>query len=169
MSRDRSRSPPGGGRSKVNFDDLHSVRIGNDLPESVQKDDLRDKFSKYGDIGDIFIPVDGSTQRSRGFAFVRFYEKRDMEDCLDDLKDGIDILGKDCKVEFIRPRDRRDRGFGGRDRGRDRDYYRDDRRDRGGWGDRRGGGGYGHDDRDRRGYGRDRSRSRSRSRDRRRY
>ena len=73
--RDRSRSPPrgGGGRSGLNFDELHSVRIGNDLPDNITKDDLRDKFGKYGEIGDIFIPVDGSSQRSRGFAFVRFH------------------------------------------------------------------------------------------------
>ena len=48
-----------------------------------------------------------------------------MEDCLDDLKDGIDLGGSDCKVEFIRPRDRRERGFGGGrggDRGGGRDY-----------------------------------------------
>merc|ERR1712071_661246 len=112
--RDRSRSPPrggggGGGRSGLNFDELHSVRIGNDLPDNITKDDLRDKFGKYGEIGDIFIPVDGSSQRSRGFAFVRFHDKRDMEDCLDDLKDGIDLGGSDCKVEFIRPRSRRRR------------------------------------------------------------
>merc|ERR1711931_232782 len=121
--RDHSRSPPR--RSGLNFDDLHSVRIGNDLPDSITKDDLRDKFSKYGEIGDIFIPVDGSSQRSRGFAFVRYYDKRDMEDCLDDLRDGIELGGSDCKVEFIRPRDDRRGGGGGwggdRDRGGGRD------------------------------------------------
>lgn len=39
------------------------------LSESIQKDDLNDYFSKYGEIEDIFIP-----KPFRGFAFVTFQE-----------------------------------------------------------------------------------------------
>jgi len=36
-------------------------------------------FEKYGDVGDVFLPTERETGRSRGFAFVRYYEKRDAE------------------------------------------------------------------------------------------
>ena len=41
--------------------------------------DLRPLFDKYGDVGDVFLPTERETGRSRGFAFVRYYEKRDAE------------------------------------------------------------------------------------------
>ena len=36
-------------------------------------------FEKFGDVGDIYMPTERGTGRSRGFAFVRFYDKRDAE------------------------------------------------------------------------------------------
>merc|ERR1712071_732069 len=90
----------------VHSSELFSVRVGNEIPERTNEDDLRDKFEKYGKIGDVFIPKERGSDRGRGFAFIRFYEKRDMEDCLDELKaDGIDLDGANCKVEYARPRD----------------------------------------------------------------
>jgi len=41
--------------------------------------DLQPLFDKYGDVGDIYIPTERGTGRSRGFAFVRYYDKRDAE------------------------------------------------------------------------------------------
>jgi arginine/serine-rich splicing factor 2 len=41
--------------------------------------DLKEVFEKYGEVGDVFIPSDRETGRTRGFAFVRFYEKKDAE------------------------------------------------------------------------------------------
>merc|ERR1712071_113246 len=88
----------------VHSSELFSVRVGNEIPERTNEDDLRDKFEKYGKIGDVFIPKERGSDRGRGFAFIRFYEKRDMEDCLDELKaDGIDLDGANCKVEYARP------------------------------------------------------------------
>ena len=36
-------------------------------------------FEKFGDVGDVFIPTDRESGRPRGFAFVRFYNKKDAE------------------------------------------------------------------------------------------
>ena len=41
--------------------------------------ELQPLFEKYGDVGDIYLPVERGSGRSRGFAFVRYYEKRDAE------------------------------------------------------------------------------------------
>ena len=41
--------------------------------------DLLPLFEKYGDVGDIYLPIERGSGRSRGFAFVRYYDKRDAE------------------------------------------------------------------------------------------
>ena len=41
--------------------------------------DLQPLFEKYGDVGDIYLPLERDSGRSRGFAFVRYYDKRDAE------------------------------------------------------------------------------------------
>lgn len=164
MGRSRSRSPPAArdarsrsparddprdrdGPRKYRSDELHSVRIGNDLPDDVTLEEIKEVFEKFGEVGDVFLPKDRDTGKTRGFGFVRFVNKNDREDCLDATKDRIKVAGVDTKVEFTAPRDPsrgRGGGFGGRDGGRDggRGGYGDDRRGGGGYDDRRGGGGY---------------------------
>merc|ERR1712133_304317 len=119
-------------------------------------------FEKYGDVGDIYLPTERGTGRSRGFAFARYYDRRDAQDALDELN-GRTYDGRELRIKIDEGRpnrgrggryDRDDRGRGGRDdrgRGRDRSDSRD--RDRG----RRSR----SDSRDK---GRDRSRSHSRGR-----
>jgi len=124
-----------------------SLRVGN-LPFQTQHDDLKILFGKYGDIGDIFLPTDRNTGRPRGFAFVRYYDKRDAEEALDALN-GRTYDGRDMKINI-------DEGKPGGHRRFSRDDYRDRRRSRSRSGDRR----------RRRSSSRDR-RDRSRSRDRR--
>jgi len=134
-------------------EELHSIRIGNDLPYDCKEDELREKFGEFGEIGDVYIPKHRDTGECRGFAFVRFVKRDDMEYCVDESKkEPITIDGKEVKVEDAgrRPPKREDR----RD---DRGGYRDERRRRSRSRSRDRGG--------RRSY-RDRSRSRSRSRDR---
>merc|ERR1712126_158222 len=113
-------------------------------------------FEKYGDVGDIYLPTERGTGRSRGFAFVRYYDRRDAEDALDELN-GRTYDGRELRIKIDEGRP--NRGGGGRGGGR----YDD--RDRGGRGGR-----YDRDDRGRggrddRGRGRDRSDSRDRDRD----
>ena len=38
-------------------------------------DDLEGLFDKYGRIGDVYIPKDYRTKESRGFGFVRYFNK----------------------------------------------------------------------------------------------
>merc|ERR1712039_1119344 len=100
MPRSRSRS-----RSRGRDEELYSVRIGNELPDDIDEKELRDKFDKYGDIGEIYIPKDRDSGRSKGSAFVRFYSKDDREYCLEDVsKEAIYVDNKKCKVDFARSR-----------------------------------------------------------------
>jgi len=42
----------------------------------IRVDDLKDLFSKYTKVRDVYIPLDHKTGESRGFAFIEFYSKR---------------------------------------------------------------------------------------------
>lgn len=78
-------------------------------------EDLRRVFERCGEVGDIYIPRDRHTRESRGFAFVRFYDKRDAEDALDAM-DGRILDGRELRVQMARygrptsPQRRSDRG-----------------------------------------------------------
>ena len=41
------------------------------IPDETLPDDLRDLFSKYGNLSDVYIPMDYYTKRPRGFAYVQ--------------------------------------------------------------------------------------------------
>lgn len=123
-----------GSRRPPEIQGMVSLKVDN-LSYRTTADDLKPIFEKYGDVGDIYIPRDHYTKESRGFAFIRFYDKRDAEDAMERL-DGYVIDGRDIRVQLARygrPADPPHvRYGGGRDRGYDRGY-----RDRGY------GGGYG--------------------------
>jgi arginine/serine-rich splicing factor 2 len=140
---------------------MTSLRVAN-LPFKIQRDDLREMFEKYGDIGDIFLPTDRETGRPRGFAFVRFHDKKDAEDALDALNERS-FDGREMRISIDEGRPGGNRG--GRDGGGRGGYRGGDRRDDRG-GDRRDDRG-GDRRRERSRSGGRRSRSRSGGRDRR--
>lgn len=43
----------------------------------VTTGEIRNMMEKYGEVRDVYIPLDHHTGRSRGFAFVEFYDARD--------------------------------------------------------------------------------------------
>ncbi|MDF1713409.1 MAG: RNA-binding protein [Akkermansiaceae bacterium] len=114
--------------------------LGN-LPFSASDDDIREAFSAYGTIEDLFIPLDRETNRPRGFAFITLADDDLARKAIEEM-DGSDLQGRNLRVnEAEERRPQQNRGGGG--------GYGGDRR--GGGGDRRGGGGRGG--RDRRGGG----------------
>ncbi len=120
--------------------------LGN-LPFSASDEDIREAFSAYGTIEDLFIPLDRETNRPRGFAFITLADDDFARKAIEEM-DGADLQGRNLRVneaEERRPQQNRGGGGGGYGGG-------------GGGGDRRGGGGGGGRDNDRRGGGRDRDR-----------
>eukprot|EP00090_Calanus_glacialis_P026555 TRINITY_DN41782_c0_g1_i1.p1 TRINITY_DN41782_c0_g1~~TRINITY_DN41782_c0_g1_i1.p1 ORF type:complete len:188 (-),score=40.53 TRINITY_DN41782_c0_g1_i1:723-1286(-) len=63
--------------------------------------DLEYLFEKYGRIGDIYIPKEKYSKENRGFAFVRFLDKRDAEDAMDSL-DGRMYDGRELRVQMAK-------------------------------------------------------------------
>ncbi|CAF1110212.1 unnamed protein product, partial [Didymodactylos carnosus] len=83
-----------------NVDVMHSLKVDN-LTYRTRVEDLRRAFEKFGEIGDIYIPRDQFSRSSRGYAFIRFAQKRDAEDALDRM-DGADLDGREIRVQFAR-------------------------------------------------------------------
>ncbi|KAJ3645354.1 hypothetical protein Zmor_023020 [Zophobas morio] len=93
------------GRPPPRIDGMVSLKVDN-LTYRTTPEDLRRVFERCGDVGDIYIPRDRFTRESRGFAFVRFYDKRDAEDALDAM-DGRMLDGRELRVQMARYADRR--------------------------------------------------------------
>ena len=118
--------------------------LGN-LPFAASDDDIKEAFSAYGTIEDLFIPLDRETNRPRGFAFITLADDDLARKAIEEM-DGADLMGRNLRVnEAEERRPQQNRGGGGGGGG-----YGGDRRGGSGGRDRRGGGG-----RDRRGGGRD--------------
>ena len=117
--------------------------LGN-LPFAASDDDIKEAFSAYGTIEDLFIPLDRETNRPRGFAFITLADDDLARKAIEEM-DGADLMGRNLRVnEAEERRPQQNRGGGGGGGG-----YGGDRSGGGGGRDRRGGG------RDRRGGGRD--------------
>merc|ERR1711881_666379 len=132
MSRSPSPRRGGGGFSKGGIPhsgDLFSIKIDN-LSSRTTEADLRRYFDKFGEIGDVFMPLDryGGDGKTRGFGFVRYYKKADMEDAVYECERKCEIGGRDARVEVAKERpnpnrpgwDPRRRNRNSRSRSRDR-------------------------------------------------
>ncbi|XP_024286806.1 serine and arginine rich splicing factor 2a [Oncorhynchus tshawytscha] len=141
------------GRPPPDVEGMSSLKVDN-LTYRTSPETLRRVFEKYGRVGDVYIPRDRYTKESRGFAFVRFHDKRDAEDAMDAM-DGALLDGRELRVQMARYGRPPDSHFGRR----------------GGSGPPRRHGGYGRRSRSRsasprrRRHSRSRSRNRSRGRD----
>lgn len=100
------------------------------LPYAVTEDELRELFAAIGQVESAQIIIDRETNRSKGFGFITMANDDDAQTAIKEL-DGKDFQGRRLAVNEARPQERRERSFGGGDRG-----------DRNG-GDRRGNGGFG--------------------------
>lgn len=69
--------------------------------QHVKPDELRDFFSKFGEVRDVYIPRDYYTQKSRGFCFVEFLRYDDAREALEKT-DGNEVLGSTVKIVFAR-------------------------------------------------------------------
>ncbi|XP_065214534.1 serine/arginine-rich splicing factor 2-like [Planococcus citri] len=114
-----SRAPP------PRIENMISLKVDN-LTYRTTSEDLRRVFERCGEVGDIYIPRDRFTHESRGFAFVRFYDKKDAEDALDAM-DGRMMDGRELRVQMARYGRPAPTRHGGRSNYRRRSYGRSQR------------------------------------------
>ena len=99
----------------------------NGLTYRTIERDVERIFDKFGKINEVFIPKDKYSGKSRGFAFVRFFNKDDAREAFDD-QNGRVHDGRRITIEWSRKDDgyerraamRRSRSPRRRSRSRDR-------------------------------------------------
>ncbi|TVR53772.1 MAG: RNA-binding protein [Puniceicoccaceae bacterium] len=84
--------------------------VGN-LSYDTTEADIRDLFSKHGQVDDVALLTDRETGRPRGFGFVTMADKAGMEAAIKAIN-GLEVDGRPLKVNEARPRDERP-SFGG--------------------------------------------------------
>ncbi|KAI6648634.1 Srsf2-like protein [Oopsacas minuta] len=88
------------------LENMVSLKVDN-LTFRTTPDDLLPIFERYGRVGDIYIPRDRYSKESRGFAFVRYFDRLDAEDAMDRL-DCFKVDGREIRVQvarYARPRE----------------------------------------------------------------
>ena len=78
-----------------------NIYIGN-LDYSLQEDDLKQIFGKYGEVTSVKIITDKFTGKGKGFAFVEMTEEKEATTAINEL-DGTEINGRNIKVNKARP------------------------------------------------------------------
>ena len=92
--------------------------VGN-LSYNTHDEDLREAFSKIGEVLSATLIVDQATGRSKGFGFVEMGSNQEAQAAIAALN-GKDMEGRTLTVNEARPREEGGGGkggFGGRDRG----------------------------------------------------
>jgi RNA recognition motif-containing protein len=67
---------------------MHTLKVDNITFETTSET-LRPRFEKFGEVGDVYIPKERGSGRSRGFAFVRFMVKKDAEDAMKEMDNQV--------------------------------------------------------------------------------
>ncbi|MFW6264234.1 MAG: RNA recognition motif domain-containing protein [Cyanobacteriota bacterium] len=88
-----------------------TVYVGN-LSYDATEADLTEVFTEYGSVKQVKMPMDRTTGRMRGFAFVEMGTEDEETAAINEL-DGAEWMGRTLKVNKARPReDRRSSGSG---------------------------------------------------------
>lgn len=124
----------GRGKTPPDINHLHSIMVFN-ISYKTRKEELYRSFDNFGDIADVYIPRDKYGE-SRGFGFVRFYDRRDAEDAKS--MDGHVIGGRRIGVQMAKYGRRHEQGGYSRGGGGYGGPRAMDRGGRGGYGGPRG-------------------------------
>lgn len=72
------------------------------LAEDVDINILKMAFLPFGDITEVQLPLDYSTNKHKGFAFIEFQLPEDAADAIDNM-DNAEILGRTIRVNVAKP------------------------------------------------------------------
>ncbi len=93
-----------------------TIYVGN-LAYSATEADLRELFAFYGTIKSVSIPTDQG--RSKGFAFVDFETEEEEDSALKQIEslNGLELLGRQLRVNKAKPKEAGSRSFDRKPRG----------------------------------------------------
>jgi len=81
------------------------------LPYSTTSDELKELFSKIGEVTAADVITDKFTGQGKGFAFVEFADDANADKAIKDLN-GTEFNGRKLVVNEARPREERPQGGG---------------------------------------------------------
>lgn len=82
-----------------------NIYVGN-LAYNLSEDELKDEFSKFGEVSSVSIIMDKYSGRSKGFGFVEMTQQSEAEKAIEGLNDCA-IKGRNIKVNEARSRSER--------------------------------------------------------------
>jgi arginine/serine-rich splicing factor 2 len=88
------------GHGPPKIEGMVSLKVDN-ITQRTGVNLLKKVFGKFGDLGDIYVPRYPDTFASRGFAFVRYYRKRDAEDAMHAMN-GERLDGRILSIQMAR-------------------------------------------------------------------
>lgn len=77
------------------------------IPYTSTNEDLKNHFSKAGEVKDAAIIMDKMTHRSKGFGFVEMADKEGAEKAIEILNEK-EFMGRNLTVNFARPMEKRE-------------------------------------------------------------
>jgi RNA recognition motif-containing protein len=82
-------------------DAFYSLKVSN-LPLMTTELQLRDEFTVFGKVGDVYRPIDKDTKKPCKFVFIRFVYRKDMLAAMDALQGKV-INGRGMKIMEAKP------------------------------------------------------------------
>lgn len=84
-----------------NYYGPQSTLIIRNLADNSSTEELRNIFKEFGDLKDVYIPLDYYTQKQRGFAYIQFEDPRDAKEARDELN-GSFYLNQEMRIDIAR-------------------------------------------------------------------
>jgi RNA recognition motif-containing protein len=89
----------------------NKLYVGN-LPYTATEDDLKEHFSKAGNVTSVALIKDRATGRAKGFGFVEMSSADEAQKAIS-MFHGQDFMGRTITVNVARPREERPPRSGG--------------------------------------------------------
>jgi len=90
--------------------DKRTLYVGG-LEENVDEGILQSAFIPFGDIVDVNIPIEQTTQKHRGFGFVTFEEREDAKAAIENMNNS-ELYGRVLRVNVAKPAKAKAEGSG---------------------------------------------------------
>merc|ERR1711934_790151 len=90
--------------------DKRTLYVGG-LEENVDEPILQSAFIPFGDIVDVNIPIEQTTQKHRGFGFITFEEREDAKAAIENMNNS-ELYGRVMRVNIAKPMKAKAEGSG---------------------------------------------------------
>jgi nucleolin len=94
-----------------------SVLFAGNLSFDATEDSLWDVFAEYGDVKGVRVPTDRDSGKVKGYGYVEFFDIETAKKAFEGTQ-GMELLGRNLRIDYSQPRDGGGQRGGGRGFGR---------------------------------------------------